>query len=80
MKKTFNPFPLDSDFYICMYLIKCISTGQKIDVKELISGFKLVVVFRHVVTFLNVEGPYKWARGQTWGGGRPYVYYALTLI
>ena len=34
---------------------------------------------RDVVTFLSVEGPYKRARGQTWGA-QPYVYYTLTLI
>ena len=34
---------------------------------HLILKFKLLHN-RHVVTFLNVEGPYEWARGQTWGG------------
>ena len=38
-----------------------------------------VLMGRDVVTFLSVEGPNKWARGQTWGG-QPCVYYRLTLI
>ena len=38
-----------------------------------------MVLDRDVVTFLSMEGPYKWARGQSWGA-RPYIYYTLTLI
>ena len=29
---------------------------------------KIIEIIRDVVTFLSVEGPNKWARGQTWGG------------